>query len=213
MTGAANSERIDSYIVETTPGTTPATPAFTKLSVTEFNMSANPRITEPRLQAFGTQRSGIGRHGNAVAGSLRSPLLYGELDDFFASLFQDTWDTDVITNGTEDQVSMTVEQSIPAGAGSATINYLRYKGVEASGGQLILTAGAEAEMTFDLIGFDSDDAASSAIAGSSYADPTNTNVLGSGSDIGTIALSGMTIDCMSNLTIDWGGAEKDSTLR
>lgn len=212
MAGASNNERQDAYIAEVTPGTTPATPAFTKVPFDELQMTGNPRISEAQLIAFQGQRSGIGRNGIAVAGQARGKLLYGEYDTFFESLFQDQWTTDVLINDYE-QYTMTIEQGIPEGAGG-TMHYTRFRGVEAVSGTIVLTAGQDAEVTFDLIGFGSDDAANTIIAGATYTDPTNTNVLGSGSDIGTINFGSLSLtSCIQSLTIDWGVVGKDEQLR
>jgi hypothetical protein len=165
------------------------------------------------LIAHGTQRTGIARNGIAVEGSMQSKILYGELDTFLASLFQDDWAADVITNGSGDQIAVTIEKSIPQGVGGA-LAYTRFKGVEASGGSISLTAGEDASIAFDLIGFASEDATATAISGATYAEPANTNVLGSGSDIGTITMSGLgTLDCMRTLEINWNVAEKEEQLK
>lgn len=213
MAGASNNERVDAYILEVTPGTTPATPAFTKAPFDTLQMTGNPRISEAQLIAFGGQRSGIGRNGIAVAGSASGKLLYGEYDTFFESLFQDQWSTNILVNDYE-QYTMTIEQSIPEGAAAGTTLYNRFRGVEAVSGTIVITAGSDVEVTFDLIGTGSDDAATAIIAGATYADPTNTNVIGSGADIGTITLGALDpADCIRSLTIDWGVVSKDEQLR
>ena len=212
MAGASNTSRQDAYILEVTPGTTPATPAFTKMSFETVPMTANPRHSENFPSAALGQRSGIGRNGIAVAGSASGKLIYGEYDDFFASLFQANWSSDVLVNS-NDQIAMTIEQAIPQGAGGALL-YNRFKGVEAVTGQIALTAGSDAQVSLDLIGSGSDDSATSIIAGATYTDPTNTAVLGSGADIGTILMSGFTpLDCMESMTIDFGVADKSEQPR
>lgn len=212
MTGASNYERQDAYILESTVGTTPATPAFTKLSFDTLNMTANARISEKYPAYASGQRGGIARNGIAVAGTGTGGLIYGAYDDFLASLFQANWSTDVLVNG-YDQIAMTIEQAIPQGAGG-TLAYTRFKGVEAVTGQIELTAGEDAKISLDLIGSGSDDATATMITGATYADPSNTDVLGSGSDIGTITMSGLTpLDCMRTLTIDFGVADKEEQLR
>lgn len=212
MAGSSNNERIDAYVAEVTPGTTPATPGFTKFPADTLQMAATPRISEARLIAFKGQRSGIGRNGNAVAGSMTGKLIYGVYDPFFESLFQDQWSSDIIINDTE-QYAFTIEQSIPQGVGGALL-YNRFLGCEAVSGTIALTAGEDAEVTIDFIGSASDDSATSIIAGATYGDPANTNVLGSGSDIGTITLGSLDpADCIQSITIDWGVEGKDEQLK
>lgn len=212
MAGASNLEIVDAYINEVTPGTTPATPAFTKMSFDTVSMTANPRLSEAFARASFGQRSAVGRNGIAVSGSAQGKLIYGEYDDFWASLFQADWSSDVLINGT-GQNAMTIEQRIPAGAGSGTLHYMRFKGVEATSAQLNLTAGQDATVSFDLIGSASDDAASSIIVGATYADPTETAIIGSGADIGAITMASFTLDCMESLTVDFGVTDKEEQPR
>ncbi len=163
MAGASSTERQDAFIVESTPGTTPATPAFTKCSFDTLNMTANPRISENFAVGQGGQRTGVGRNGIAVAGNAEGNLIYGEYDDFWSSLFQADWSSDVLVNGTS-QNAMTIEQGIPQGAGGA-LAYTRFRGVEVVTGSLALQARQDARVSFDLIGLGSDDATATAISG------------------------------------------------
>lgn len=212
MTGAANNERQDAFIKEVTVGTTPATPGFKLAPFDTLQMAGNPRISEARLIAFGGQRSGIAHNGNAVAGSASGKLLYGEYDDFFESMFQDQWATEVIINDTE-QYSLSIEQAIPQGVGAA-LTYNRFLGCEAVSGSIVITAGSDVEVNFDILGLTASNSTTTAIAGATYADPVNTNVLGSGDDIGEVDLGVLgTTDCIQNLTIDWGVESKDEQLR
>lgn len=213
MAGAANTERIDAYVLESTPGTTPATPAFTKMSFDTLNMKAAPRISEAFASSARGSRSAVGRNGITVNGSAAGKLVYGEFDWLFESLFQAAFSSDILVDA-RGQRSYTIEQSAPQGAGSGTRNYTRFRGVEAVTGQISLTAGQDATLNFDLIGSGSDNAASTAIAGSTYGNPTHTRILGSGADIGTITMSGLgTLDCMSECQIDFGVADKTEQPR
>lgn len=207
MAGSSNIERQDSFIAEVTVGTTPATPAFTKSSFNTWQMRADPRISESFPSAAQGQRGGISRSGQAVSGNATGPLLYGEYDPLWESLFQGTWTSNVLVNA-YTQTTFTVEQSIPQGAGGA-LQYTRFKGVEPSTGRIILTAGEDASVEMDFIGSASEDATATAITGATYVAPTNTNNLGSGADIGTITMSGFTLDCMRSCTIDFGVVDKE----
>lgn len=212
MAGAANTERQSAFIAEVAVGTTPATPGFTKTAFDVDQFQANPRISEGRSLAFNGQRSSVATNGIAVSGSGSGKLIYGEFDPFLESLFQSTWSTNVLVNGT-DQHTFTYEQAIPQGAGGA-LAYTRHRGVEAVGGSITLTAGSDASISFDFIGQGSDDATATLITGATYADPASVAILGSGADIGTILMSGLTpLDCMSELSIDFGIEDKEEQLR
>lgn len=212
MAGASNTERRSSYVVETTAGTTPSTPAFNRLPFNTLNMTANPRVNEQRSITAGGQRTGITRNGFAVSGSASSGLIYGEFDDFFKTLFQGDWASNVLKNG-DERHTVTIEDTIPQGQGGS-LSYLRYRGVEATAATLALTAGSDATISFDLIGVGSDDAATAAITGSTYTDPTSIDVIGSGSDIGTITMSGMgTLDCMRSAEVRFAYEGKEEQLK
>ncbi len=212
MTGAANVDLQEAYVNEVTAGTTPATPAFTKTSFDTLTLSAAPRISESFPRAAKGQRGGIGRNGIAVTGSAQGKLIYGAYDDFLASLFQADWSSDVLING-QGQNTMSIEQAIPQGAGGA-FAYTRFRGIEVVTGQLSLTAAQDASVSFDLIGSGSDPATPTAIAGATYADPTETAIIGSGSDIGTITMSGFDpLDCMESASVDFGVADKSEQPR
>jgi len=198
MTGTASSQVRSAYIAEVTPGTIPATPAFTTLHRPAM-LVAKPDIIEGRSLIAGGARLGQGFAGIPVTGSLESPLVYGVYDAFFASLLQGAWATNVLTDA--KQVStVAVENTIPAGVdGTATM--LRYRGVEAIGGTLNLTAKAAAQLSLNLIGRGSDIGTTTAIVGSTYVDPTEFDPLSSGADVGTITMAGYTPDCMQSLEI------------
>lgn len=208
MAGASNINRLYAYILETTQGTTPATPGFTRLPFATLNMTADPRVSENKNVAHKGQRSSIIRNGIAVSGSAQGPLIYGEYDDFLASLFQADWSSDVLVNG-EGTVAMTIENTIPQGEGAA-VAYNRYRGVEAVGGSIALAVGEQAQISFDLIGIGSDDAATSAISGATYTDVSSTDALSSHADIGVITMSGLgTLSCLRSLTMDFAIEGKD----
>lgn len=203
MAGSSNLERRVSTIKEATVAVTPATPAFTRSAANAFNMKAIP-ITEDQMGRHGKgQRTDTVDSGFTVTGSLSGGLIYGEFDDLLASLLQGTWTSNVLKNAELTQ-SFSVEETIPQGAGQATLAYQRYRGVEATSGQLVLEAGKSAALSMDLMGRVSESCATAAITGSTYTAPASTKVIGSGTDIGTITMSGMgTLDCMQSCTINF----------
>ena len=99
MAGATNTERGSGYILESIANTTPSTPAFKSLPFSALNLTANPRVREQKSITAGGQRTGLTRSGFGVSGSASGGLIYGEYDDFLASLFQADWASDVLKNG------------------------------------------------------------------------------------------------------------------
>jgi hypothetical protein len=210
--GAGNIEVINALVPELVAGVTPATPAFKK-SPFQINISSIPRVTEQKSKFSRGQRSGVTRSGFTTTGQITGEFIPDEIDDWLASLLQGSWVSDVLVNG-QGRSTFTVEDAVPQGEGAAAMNYTRYRGVEAVGGSISLTAGDPSSISFDLLGSGSDDATATPIVGATYADPLKTNGLGSGSDIGLITMSGFgTLGCMSEATIDFTYDGRQEQLR
>ncbi|APX88645.1 hypothetical protein BV394_01955 [Brevirhabdus pacifica] len=186
------------YVAETTAGTIPALPGFTTLHQPARMTAAVEPISGRSLVASGA-RMGHGIQGISVSGSLESPLIYGVYDTLLATLLQGSWATNVLKDG-KAVSTVAIENTLPAGVGG-TSTMLRFRGVEATGGTLSLQSKSAAQLSLTLAGMGSDDATTTAITGATYTDPTEADPLSSGTDVGTIAFSGYTLDCMQALEI------------
>jgi len=212
MAGTAPSEIVWASVVESTVDTTPATPAFIKSSLEIINFNALPNIREQRQQFAGRRVSSISRSGYTITGNGNGPLVYGEYDNLLASLLQNDWASDVLKDGLTDTNSLTFEQTLPQGAGG-TNSYQRFTGVEAAGMTLRLEAEQDARVEFDFLGRTSVDATETAITGATYADPTNTNVLGSGADVGFLTLGALTVPCLRSAELSVTMQDKERQPR
>lgn len=210
MAGAATTEVRSAYVAETTPGTIPATPGFTTF-LDIAAMKATPTIREQFGQFAGGARVGSATAALPVEGALEGNLIYGNLDDIFETLLQGSWSTDVLKDAKEHN-TVTIENTVPAGAAGAS-KYLRYRGVEAVGGSLTLKSEEEIKYALEFIGMGSDDSAAAIVTGATYTDPTNVTPLVSGIDVGTLAFSGYTLDCMAELTINFNFADREPQPR
>jgi hypothetical protein len=200
MTGIASNQLRSAFVAETTAGTTPSTPSFTNSDVA-INMTATPNMVEHRSLAAKGEAVQSAIAGIDVTGNMSGPMIYGAYDDFFESLLQGTWSSNVLKNGKDTQ-SFTIENTIAAGAGG-TSTMMRYLGVEATGGSLTLASNADATFAFDLTGMGSADTSTSAITGATYTDQTERAPLTSGIDVGTIAFNGYTLDAFESATINF----------
>ena len=212
MTGTATSQVRSAYIAEVTPGTIPATPAFTTLH-TIARVTATPAVIEHRSMVSQGARLGHGISEIDVAGEVpATPLVYGVYDDLIETLMQGAWAADAISDG-KAVATVAVENELPAGVGG-TSTMMRYRGVEATGGTIALASRAAATIALTLAGRGSDDGTTSAIAGATYTDPTELDPLSSGVDVGTIAFNGYTLDCMESLEIafNFEGREKQAKI-
>ncbi len=211
MTGIASNQLRSAFVAEATAGTTPTSPGFTNSDV-YINMNATPTIVEHRSLAAKGESVETAIAGIDVTGDMSGPLIYGAYDDFFESLLQGTWSSDVLKSGKDTQ-TLTVENAIAAGAGG-TNTMARYQGVEATGGSITLTSNADATFAFDLLGMGSSDTATSALGSSTYTDQTERTPLSCGIDVGTIAFAGYTLDAFESATINFNyeGREAQNKL-
>ena len=116
--------------------------------------------------------------------------------------------TSRLKNGT-DQIAFSFEDRIPHEPGGSVYNYLRYKGVEAQSGTLEITAGGQTNLSMEFVGSGDDDAGSAILENSTYADPFETDIIGSGSDIGEIRMAGFTLDCLRSVSVSFANEGKD----
>jgi hypothetical protein len=174
-------------------------------------LNAVPDIIQDRSLIAGGGRLGHGVQGINVTGEYEDTLKYGVNDDLLATLLQGSWVANVLKNGLEYK-TISVENTIPAGAGGVP-TFLRYRGVEAQGGSLTLKARSPASISFELFGIGSDNATVTGIAGATYTDPVDVNPISSGADIGTITMTGYSIDCMESLEINMAFENRDAQPR
>lgn len=212
MAGASASEIRWAFVAESTVGTIPTSPSFTVSSFNQINMAAPPNIREQRQNFANRRRSAISRSGYNITGTATGQLIYGEYDPLFESLLQGTWTSNVLKDTTTGQKAFSFEKRIPAGAGG-TQTYFRYRGVEAVGGSITLTADEDAAVEMEFIGIGANASATSALSGATYTDPTNTTALGSGADVGFFTLGSLTVPCMRSATINFGIEDKERQPR
>lgn len=188
-------------VVETTPGTTPASPGFKTFHTPAIFDDSVTRYHQPSLVAGGAL-IGDALLEKPVKGKIsNAPMVYGLYDTLFESLFQATFSTNVLLDGKSRQ-ALTFENAIPAGlAGSLTMK--RYLGVEAIGTTINASARDGIKCSFDLMGMQSQATSTTALAGATYTDPTNNDAFSSNTDIGTITFAGYTLDDLASLDMSF----------
>ena len=118
---AKSSAHIMSYLVETTIGTTPNNPRFTKLPDTKTTL-AMTRDTLESTRETGSRFMAAPRLGAlGVSGDIPAQLSYAAYDDLLASALQGTW-TDTGGVDVVDIEIDTVSNSMAAGDNSPTTN-------------------------------------------------------------------------------------------
>jgi hypothetical protein len=112
------------YVAEATWGTTPATPVFQIMRVTNAGLTTNKTTgTSDELRRDRNVPDEF-ELGQDVAGNYDFELSYGSLDALIAAALMSSWSTDVIVNGATP-ASVTFEELLETGA---TDNYARFRG-------------------------------------------------------------------------------------
>lgn len=200
MAGTASSQLRSAFVVETVPGTTPATPAFKTLHTPALFTGEVQRFHQSSLVAGGADIGDAATTKPAVGKISNAPIVAALYDPILESLLQATFSTNVLLDGKARQ-TMSFENMIPAGIGGAA-TMMRYVGVEAVAG--VIQADARGKVTFsaDLIGMASADATTTAITGATYTDPVNNDPFASNGDLGAVTFAGFTLDGIASLTIN-----------
>lgn len=200
MAGSSGTDKRVAYVIETTGGVTPTTPAFNVVSFEEANFTANSIIKEVKTQQSKGSVQALVRNGFEHSGSASGDLIYGVYDDFLALMLQSDWDNDVLLNGLNSK-TMSVEVAIPQGKGGA-LTHMRYRGVEATGGTLTMEAQESVKLSLDFLAVGSDNATADAIAGATYVSPTSITPISAGKDLGLLTMAGFApLDCIQSLEI------------
>lgn len=176
------------YVVETVPGTTPATPTFKVMrEVSESIVLRKTTINSDEIRAD-ANLSSIIDVGRMVEGSVNAELSYGTFDDFLESLFRSTWASNVLKNGVT-QKSFTLEKTFEQGT---TDNFIRYRGCKVNTLELNLETRQIVRANFGIMGLGSPTPTQAIIAGATYSAPNSNPVLNANANIGSLVLGGVT---------------------
>jgi len=198
MSGPSSNQLRSAYIAEATVATIPATPGFTTAADGfMLNAGAVPSV-QRSLAALGA-REAVTPQTLPVTGRKQGKFVYGREDAILETLLQGAWAANVLKDAKTIK-TIAVENTIPAGAGG-TNTMMRYRGVQAVGGSLIMEAGQDITYNWDLRGIGSDDASTSAISGATYSDPTVDYPMVAGFDVSLLSVAGGTLDAVQRCEI------------
>ncbi len=198
MAGSSGNQLRSAFIEETTVGTTPTTPGFTTAADGfMLNAGAVPSV-QRSLTALGARES-LTPQTLPVSGRKQGKLVYGREDEVLETLLQGAWAANVLKDAKTIK-TLSVENTIPAGsAGTSTM--MRYRGVQATGGSIIMEAGQDVKYSWDMRGIGSDDGTTTAISGATYSDPSVDYPMVSSFDINTLTLQDETLDSVQRCEI------------
>lgn len=159
MAFAQGSRSSLAYIAETSFGTTPATPTFAYLPFNTHSIDlSKDRVEGNEIQSDRMTR--VDRHGNKQAGgSVEVDLRKGDFDEFIESAFFSSFSTDVIKVGTTPKY-FTIED-----AAEDISQYRTFTGMAVSGMSVSIAPNQMVSTTFDMVGKDMTQAATTASTG------------------------------------------------
>lgn len=161
------------YVVESTAGTTPATPAFNLFGVNDFSLQmTKDTFTDPSIQS--DRQTHFFKHGNKKIGGNVAVTLLGVgatptgntlFDPWFESALNASWVSNVLKVGNTVK-NFTVEKILQTP--DNVKHYFRYKGVQATSLSVEVALNAPVKATFGFLGLAEDAVATTAITGSTY---------------------------------------------
>lgn len=159
MAFAQGSRSSLAYIAETAFGTTPTTPTFAYLPFNTHSIDlSKDRVEGNEIQSDRMTR--VDRHGNKQAGgSVEVDLRKGDFDEFIESAFFSSFSTDVVKIGTTPKY-FTIED-----AAEDISQYRTFTGMAVSGMSVSIAPNQMVSTTFDMVGKDMTQAATTASTG------------------------------------------------
>ena len=159
MAFAQGSRSSLAYIAETAFGTTPASPTFAYLPFNTHSIDlSKDRVEGNEIQSDRMTR--VDRHGNKQAGgSVEVDLRKADFDEFIESAFFSSFSTDVVKIGTTPKY-FTIED-----AAEDISQYRAFTGMAVSGMSVSIAPNQMVSTTFDMVGKDMTQAATTASTG------------------------------------------------
>lgn len=194
----ASADRVHmAYVAEGTPGTTPATPAFSTLRITGESLEVpreNAVSSELRSDRNVTDLIQV---AGGAGGSIEFELSYGSYDAFLESALQGTWVSNVLKNGTTPK-SFTLERRLTDLSPNA---FFRFTGMQVNGFSLKCSAKEIVAGSFDFVGMGGS-VDTAAINGSTCADPTDSDVMDASTGFAAFTVTGLSGIHVASLSLD-----------
>ena len=201
MAGTNSNMIRSAFSVETVAGLLNTSPVWRTTHMLTTFTDETKRYHQESLPGNGATQGDALLDRTVVGKVNAAPMTYTLYDAFLESMLRSTFAADVMTNGIGRQ-TMSFENSFPAGVGGA-LSYLRYRGVEATAGQIKIDADMAVTQSFDLLGMIGNDTAGAALAGATYVDPANKDPFAAQADVGAVTFAGYTPDAIASMTIDF----------
>ena len=191
MAFAQGSRSSLAYIAETAFGTTPASPTFAYLPFNTHSIDlSKDRVEGNEIQSDRMTR--VDRHGNKQAGgSVEVDLRKADFDEFIESAFFSSFSTDVVKVGTTPKY-FTIED-----AAEDISQFRTFTGMAVSGMSVSIAPNQMVSTTFDMVGKDMTQAATTASTGGTPTAASSNQPFDSYS--GTISDGGSSISIVTSI--------------
>lgn len=173
-------------IAETAYGTTPATPAFQTKRITGERFKPNFQHTSSNELRADRNVSDLTLVGSEAAGGYDFELSYGSFDAELESVLQNTWNSNVLKNGSITK-PFTHEIMFDTGA---TKQFHRYRGSLANSLSLNIQARQIVTGSFDFMCKDMT-ATQAIITGATYTGANSNPVINAATNFASLAMSGV----------------------
>ncbi len=188
MAVAHGSQTRLAYVMETVPGTIPATPTWKIARYVSETLTLDKQTVSSDEVRPDRNRSDVTDVGRQVNGAVNTLLSYTTFDDWLEALLANTWSTNVLKNGNVVK-TMAFEKTFELGV---TDVYARYRGCRINTLDLQLTAKQNVTANWGVMGIGSPNPDTAIITGATYTDPTTTPVLNAALNVGSLAIAGVT---------------------
>ena len=185
------------YVVESTYGTTPATPTFLNQRFVSESLNANiENIVSNEIRADRNVTDLI-QVGADAGGAVDFELSYDSFDTWLESLMYSTWSSNILKNGVT-QKSMTIEKTFEAGA---TDQYHRFTGCIANTLKLAIQAKQVVTGSFEFIAKGAT-TAQAIISGATYTAANSNPVINAAANFASLAMTGVTTPELMSLNLN-----------
>ncbi|MCW6509822.1 phage tail tube protein [Lichenifustis flavocetrariae] len=198
MTISSVSKSRVARVLETTFGTTPATPTFLEFRRTSGNLrTKKTTVVSDEIHLDRNVRDEY-MTAQDVDGSYAFELAHGSFDDILAAALFGTWTSNVLTNGTTSQ-SFTFEETVDTGGGTSA--YSRYDGVMVSSLSLAIASRSSVKGTLTLMG-QQESLDTAIVTGATYTAASTTPIM-TANQVANLAIAGISpTPKIKNLTVN-----------
>lgn len=188
MAVAHGSQTRLAYIMETTPGVIPATPAWKIARYVTEGITLDKQTVSSDEVRPDRNRTDLTDVGRQVTGPINTLLSYGTYDDWLSALFAAEWATNLLKNGNVIKTAA-FEKTFETGA---TDVFARYRGCRFNTLDLQLSSKQNVTANWGIMGLGSPDPENAIVTGATYTDPTTSPVLNAALNVGSLAITGIT---------------------